>query len=102
MSRAINVNATEAEVLKTCASNGVTISVIGSLASGGTWVVLTNATSMQVMWTAFGRKVLTGNLRRTPLRTIAGEHWRYAGHDRDRRIPQPLQGRARPARASRR
>ncbi len=71
MSRAINVNATEAEVLKTCASNGVTISAIEALASGGTRVVLMNPTATQVMRNAFGRKVLTGDVRRTPLRSWA-------------------------------
>jgi hypothetical protein len=71
MSRAINVNATEAEVLRTCASNGVTISAIEALASGGTRVVLMNPTATQVMRDAFGRKVLTGDVRRTPLRSWA-------------------------------
>ena len=71
MSRAINVNASETEVLKSCATHGATISAIETLASGGTRVVLMNATATETMRAAFGRKVLTGEVRRTPLRSWA-------------------------------
>lgn len=68
MSRALNVNATEAEVRRACAKHGATVSAIETLASGGTRVVLMNADATATMRNAFGRKVLTGEVRRTPLR----------------------------------
>ena len=68
MSRVINVNASQAEVLKSCATHGATVSAIESLASGGTRVVLMNPTATATMKAAFGRKLLTGDVRRTPLR----------------------------------
>ncbi len=71
MSRAINVNATEAEVIKSCARYGATVSAIETLASGGTRVVLMNIIAAETMRAAFGRKLLTGTVRRTPLRTWA-------------------------------
>ncbi|MBB5714332.1 hypothetical protein [Sphingomonas aerophila] len=68
MSRAINVNITEAEVLTACRKRGATISAIETLASGGTRVVLTNADAAETMKQAFGRKVIAGPVTRTPLR----------------------------------
>lgn len=68
MSRAINVNATEAEVVKLCARHGATVSAIETLASGGTRVVLMNMIAADKMRAAFGRKLLKGAVRRTPLR----------------------------------
>ena len=68
MSRAINVNASEAEVLKSCATHGATVSAIEALASGGTRVVLMDTAATETMRAAFGRKVLTGEVRRAPLR----------------------------------
>jgi len=71
MSRAINVNATEVEVQKSCAKHGAAVSAIETLASGGTRVVLMNMTATETMRAAFGRNLLTGDVRRTPLRTWA-------------------------------
>ena len=70
MSRAINVDATPDEVLKACQRQGVTISAIEALQSGGTRVVL-NADATEKMQQAFGRKVMTGAVRRMPLRSSA-------------------------------
>ena len=69
MSRAINVDATPAQVAGVCATHGAIISAIEALASGGTRVVLMNADAASMMRTAFGRKVLSGEVRRTPLRS---------------------------------
>lgn len=69
MSRAINVNASETEVVALCGKHGATISAIETLASGGTRVVLTNGEGAATMSRAFGRKVMTGTVSRTPLRT---------------------------------
>ncbi|QXT35416.1 hypothetical protein KV697_17030 [Sphingomonas sanguinis] len=71
MSRAINVNATQAEVIKFCARHGAAVSAIETLASGGTRVVLMNIIAAETMRAAFGRKLLAGTVRRTPLRTWA-------------------------------
>ena len=71
MSRAINVNAAEADVSSLCRKKGIVISAIETLASGGTRVVLMNATDTETMKQAFGRKVMTGTVTRTPLRTQA-------------------------------
>lgn len=69
MSRAINVDASEAEVQTACRKHSVTISAIESLASGGTRVVLMNADATATMKHAFRRRLLTGDVRRTPLTT---------------------------------
>ena len=69
MSRAINVNATETEVSALCKKRGVTISAIEALVSGGTRVVFMNMVDTNAMHLAFGRKVLTTPVRRTPLST---------------------------------
>ena len=68
MSRAINVDATHSQVVGACAKHGAAISAIEALASGGTRVVLMNADAASTMRQAFGRKVLTGETRRVPLR----------------------------------
>ena len=68
MSRAINVNATKTEVQALCLKHKAPISAIETLASGGTRVVLMNGDAAAIMVRAFGRKVLSGNVERTPLR----------------------------------
>lgn len=71
MSRALNVNASQADVLTICKKHGAVVSAIEALASGGTRVVLMNSDATATMRRAFGRKLLTGEVRRTPLRTWA-------------------------------
>jgi predicted regulator of Ras-like GTPase activity (Roadblock/LC7/MglB family) len=68
MSRAINVNATKDHVIATCAKRKVAISAIESLQSGGTRVVMNNADDTAVIAKAYGRKVITGAVARTPTR----------------------------------
>jgi hypothetical protein len=68
MSRAINVNATQEHVLATCTKHKATISVIESLHSGGTRVVFKNAHDAAVVAKAYGSKLLTGEVTRTPMR----------------------------------
>lgn len=69
MSRAINVQATEAAVTASCKRQGAPISAIETLTSGGTRVVLANIEAADTMRRVFGKKVLTGTVSRTPLRT---------------------------------
>ena len=89
MSRAINVNATQAEVVTACRKHGATISAIETLVSGGTRVVLTNGDAAAIMKAAFGRKVLAGvgtlrprGLRRSPIffvrRTVVRDGFDFA------------------------
>lgn len=71
MSRAMNVNATEKEVLALCAQHGVVVSAVETLLSGGTRVVLSHPDGARAMRGVFGKKILEGVVRRTPLRTWA-------------------------------
>jgi len=68
MSRALNIKATEAHVLATCAKRGVAISTIETLHSGGTRVVLNNADDTATISKAYGSKVIAGPVLRTPTR----------------------------------
>lgn len=69
MSRAINVNATNAEVSAMCAKHKATISAIEALPSGGTRVVMMNADDAAVIAKAFKSKILATDTKRTPLTT---------------------------------
>lgn len=69
MSRAINVNATPAEVSAMCAKHKATISAIETLPAGGTRVVLMNADDTAVIAKAFNKKTLPIDAKRTPLST---------------------------------
>ncbi len=69
MSRAINVNATNAEVSAMCAKHKTTISAIEALPSGGTRVVMMNADDAAVISKAFKSKILATDTKRTPLST---------------------------------
>lgn len=68
MSRALNINATEAHVTATCAKHGAAISAIETLKSGGTRLVLLNGDAAAVISKAYGTKVLTGPVSRMPNR----------------------------------
>lgn len=71
MSRAINVDAAPAEVSAMCAKHAVVISAIEKLPSGGTRVVLMNATDTATIAKAFSKKILSGPVTRTPLTTLS-------------------------------
>ena len=68
MSRAINVNATPAQVTQACAKQGVAISAIEALKTQGTRVVLNNAADTATMSKVFGSKLLTGEVQRVATR----------------------------------
>jgi len=68
MSRAININATKDHVIATCAKRKVPISAIEALVSGGTRVVLNNVVDTALVAKAYGSKVITGAVTRTPTR----------------------------------
>ena len=68
MSRAINIDALQGDVLDMCAKHNAEISAIETLHSGGTRVVLKNGDDAAILVKAYGAKVLTGSVVRTPTR----------------------------------
>lgn len=68
MSRALNVDATEAHVIGMCAKHRAPISVIETLLSGGTRVVLKNADDAARIGKAYGSKIISGVVTRSPIR----------------------------------
>lgn len=71
MSRAINVKASETDVINRCAKHGATVSAIEALVSGGTRVVLNNGDDAAVMRHVFRKELITGEVERIPLRSWA-------------------------------
>lgn len=68
MSRAININATQAHIVATCARRNVPISAIETLRSGGTRVVMNNLDDTAALAKAYGGKVIAGPVQRMPTR----------------------------------
>ena len=64
-SRAINIDASEADVRAVCAKQDAAISAIETLLSGGTRVVLLNGDGAARVRRSFKAKLLTGNIVRT-------------------------------------
>lgn len=71
VSRAINLAMGEKDVRAGCAKHGAAISAIETLQCGGTRVVLMNGSAAETMRKAFGKRVLSGAVQRTPLKTWA-------------------------------
>ncbi|WP_025290796.1 hypothetical protein [Sphingomonas sanxanigenens] len=75
MSRVINVSFSEADVRKRCGEQGVLISAIEPLLSGGTRIVLTSAEGTLKMKRVFGDKnIIPGKVRRAPTRLMGGAY----------------------------
>lgn len=72
MSRALNVNATEADIKAACETAGITISTIERLLSGGTRVVFNNSVDAASMARTYKTKLLTGPVTRTQTRLNRG------------------------------
>jgi hypothetical protein len=68
MSRAVNIDASQAHVIASCSKRRLPISTIEELRSGGTRVVMNNAADAAMIAAFYGRKVITGLVQRTPLR----------------------------------
>lgn len=64
-SRAVNVDASEADVRAICTRHGHAISAIETLLSGGTRVVMVNSDGADRIRTSFKSKILTGDVKRT-------------------------------------
>ncbi len=72
MSRALNINTTEADITATCQSAGISISTIERLVSGGTRVVFNNAVDTKAIAKAYKAKLLTGPVTRLQTRLNRG------------------------------
>jgi len=72
MSRALNLNASEAEVLASCARANAPITQIESLASGGTRVVLKNGDDAAAVGKLYKGRVITDRVMRAPSRLQHG------------------------------
>jgi hypothetical protein len=70
MSRALNLDATLAEVTARCAKLATSITAIETLRSGGTRVVLKSADDAAVVSKAYGNKVMAGVVSRQPTRLM--------------------------------
>lgn len=68
MPRAVNVDASRSDVLIMCNKHDLRISAIESLQPAGTRVVLYNIDDTAVLRKLFAGKIITGTVRRVPLR----------------------------------
>ncbi len=66
MSRAMNVNLKEADVLSACARQGFIVSASEPLPKGGTRVVLASTEGADAMRAIFEPKLMANAVRRTP------------------------------------
>lgn len=71
MSRAMNLDLPEAEVVAQCEKLGVSISAIETLPSGGTHLVTTIVEGADLMRHKFKRNVIEGRVKRFPFMTSA-------------------------------
>ncbi|API61150.1 hypothetical protein BSL82_13270 [Tardibacter chloracetimidivorans] len=68
MSRAINIDATQDHVERTCAEHRMAISSIEPLHPSGTRVVMKNVAAAQTIADAYAGKVIAGTVSRMPRR----------------------------------
>lgn len=66
MSRVLNIDATEAEVQAMCKKHNAVVSAIEPFPGGGTRLVLMNTSDKETLSRAFGKKIITGVVARTP------------------------------------
>lgn len=79
MSRALNINTTEAEITAACEKAGISISTIERLISGGTRVVFNNAVDTASMAKTYKAKLLTGPVTRMQTRLNRGHRGASGG-----------------------
>jgi hypothetical protein len=70
MSRALNLDAPQEQVLETCTKLKLGITQIETLVSGGTRVVLKTADAAAILGRSYKKQVINGPITRTPSRTI--------------------------------
>ena len=66
MSRALNIDAAEADIRASCAKAGITISMIERLQSGGTRVVLNTSVDAKAVAKTYSQKLLSPDVLRNP------------------------------------
>ena len=64
-SRAVNIDASEADVRAICSKHKIEISAIETLLSGGTRVVMVNSDGADRIRASFRGKLITGEVKRT-------------------------------------
>jgi hypothetical protein len=79
MSRALNINVTEADITAACTSAGIAISAIERLVSGGTRVVFNNSVDAAAMKRTYKAKLLTGPVTRAQTRLNRGHRGASGG-----------------------
>ena len=79
MSRALNINTSEADVTAACQAAGIPISTIERLVSGGTRVVLNNSVDAAQIAKTFKTKLLTGPVTRLQTRLNRGHRGASGG-----------------------
>ena len=72
MSRALNINAAQDDIIRTCKKLGIEISMIERLHSGGTRIVLNNAPDTASIAETYRTKLLTGRVTRMQTRLNRG------------------------------
>ena len=72
MSRALNLNASEAEVLASCTRANAAITQIETLPSGGTRVVFKNGDDAAAVGKLYKSKIITDRVTRAPSRLQHG------------------------------
>lgn len=70
MSRALNVDAPQEQVLATCARHKVPFTQIETLVSGGTRVVTQNAGDAALLASFYKGRIIGGLVVRTPVRNM--------------------------------
>lgn len=79
MSRALNINSSEADITSACQTAGIAISTIERLVSGGTRVVLNNAVDAASIAKTFKTKLLSGPVTRSATRLNRGHRGASGG-----------------------
>ncbi|WP_425505077.1 hypothetical protein [Sphingobium limneticum] len=77
MSRAINLNASQADVTALCTKHAIAISTIETLTSGGTRVVLLNPDGAERIRTLMKTKIITTPVVRSPMHMARQPSPRY-------------------------
>jgi hypothetical protein len=79
MSRALNINTSEADVTAACQAAGIPISTIERLVSGGTRVVLNNSVDAAAIAKTFKTKLMAGPVTRLQTRLNRGHRGASGG-----------------------
>ena len=79
MSRALNINVSEADITAACKTAGIAISTIERLVSGGTRVVLNSSVDTAAIAKTFKSKLMSGPVTRLQTRLNRGHRGASGG-----------------------